>query len=119
VEQEGNVAGVRERIGREVGGWPGVEERVHRFGGVEFRVNGHEIGHLHGDGLADLPFPVRMRKELVEAVEAQEHHVLPETGWVSYRIRQPEDVAGALGLFRKNYDRLTARKGTKNGGSVG
>jgi hypothetical protein len=53
-----------------------------------------------------------MREELVGAGEAQVHHVLPQTGWVSYRIRQPEDVEGALELFRKNYARLTARKGT-------
>jgi len=104
--------GNREKIEAEVGGWPGVEKREHRFGGVEFRVNGHEIGHLHGERLADLPFPVRMREELVGAGEAQVHHVLPQTGWVSYRIRQPEDVEGALELFRKNYARLTARKGT-------
>jgi hypothetical protein len=73
-------------------------------------VNGHEIGHLHGDRLADLPFPVRMRKELVAAGEAQAHHVLPQTGWVSYRIRGDGDVAGAIELFRKNYERLTDRK---------
>ena len=85
----------------------------HRFGGIEFRVNGHEIGHLHGDGLADLPFPVRMREELVAAGEAREHHVLPQTGWVSYRIRGDGDVGGALGLFRKNYERLTERKGAE------
>src|SRR5918994_1821572 len=108
--QESNMVGIREKIEGKVGGWPGVEARNHRFGGVEFRVNGHEIGHLHGERMADLPFPVRMRKELVEAGEAQVHHVLPQTGWVSYRIRQPEDVEGALGLFRKNYERLTARK---------
>ena len=104
---------IRDTIEREVGGWPGVEEKRHRFGGVEFRVNGHEIGHLHGDRLADLPFPVRMRKELVESGKAQLHHVLPQTGWVSYRIRGDEDVAGALDLFRRNYERLTARKGAR------
>jgi hypothetical protein len=107
------MASIRETIEREVTGWPGVEEKRHRFGGVEFRVNGHEIGHLHGDRLADLPFPVRMRKELVEAGEAQPHHVLPQTGWVSYRISGDEDVAGALDLFRRNYERLTARKGAR------
>jgi hypothetical protein len=107
------VAGIRETIEREVGGWPGVEMRPHRFGGVEFRVNGHEIGHLHGERMADLPFPVRMREELVGAGKAQVHHVLPETGWVSYRIRQPEDVGSALELFRKSYERLTARKGAE------
>ena len=107
------MASIRDSIVDEVLGWPGVEERAHRFGGVEFRVNGHEIGHLHGDRLADLPFPVRTRKELVEAGKAQVHHVLPETGWVSYRIRDEQDVAGALELFRKNYERLTARREAK------
>ena len=105
------MASIRDSIVSEVIGWPGVEERAHRFGGVEFRVNGHEIGHLHGDRLADLPFPVRMRKELVASGRARVHHVMPESGWVSYLIRGEEDVAGALELFRKNYDRLTARKG--------
>lgn len=103
------MANIAERIEGEVMGWPGVEERAHRFGGVEFRVNGHEIGHLHGDRLADLPFPVRIRKELVAAGKARLHHVLPRTGWVSYPIRGEEDVEGAIELFRLNYERLTAR----------
>ena len=105
--------GIRERIEAEVTGWPGVEVRPHRFNGVEFRVNGHEIGHLHGDRLADLPFPRRVREELVEAGEAEVHHVMPQTGWVSYRIRSEQDVEGALALFRRNYERLTARKGVQ------
>jgi hypothetical protein len=104
------MAGFGEIIGSEVAGWPGVEERAHRFGGREFRVNGHEIGHLHGDRLADLPFPVKVREELVASGKARVHHVMPQTGWVSYPIRQPEDVAGALELFGRNYERLTARK---------
>ncbi len=77
------MAGIREKIEPEVASWEGVEERPHRFGGVEFRVRGHEIGHLHGDRLADLPFPARVREELVEAGKARPHHVLPETGRVS------------------------------------
>ena len=100
---------VAERIGQELKSWPGVEARPHRFGGVEFRVRGHEIGHLHGDRLADLPFPVRVRKELVAAGRAEEHHVMPETGWTSYRIRGPEDIEGALELFRLNYERIVER----------
>jgi hypothetical protein len=110
---EDEMAGIRERIKREVLGWPGVEERAHRFGGIEFRVNGHEIGHLHGERLADLPFPRRVREELVEAGKARVHHVLPQTGWVSFPIRQPEDVEGALELFRRNYERLTAKEKTE------
>ncbi len=101
------MTSIRDEIEREVVGWPGVEARPHRFGGEEFRVRGHEIGHLHGDRLADLPFPVRVRKELVEAGKARLHHVMPKTGWVSYPIRGEDDVEGALDLFRLNYERLT------------
>ncbi len=104
------MGSIREKIEREVTGWAGVETRPHRFNGIKFRVRGHEIGHLHGDRLADLPFPVRVRKELVAVGRAQKHHVLPETGWTSYYIRGPEDVEAALELFRLNYDRLTSRR---------
>jgi hypothetical protein len=90
--------------------WPGVTARPHRFGGVEFLFNNHEIGHLHGSSLADLPFPVAMRKELVAAGRAVPHHVLPETGWVSCYIRGEEDIPAVLDLFRLNYDRLAATK---------
>lgn len=90
----------------EVSGWPGVSAQPHRFGGVEFTRNHREIGHLHGDRLADLPFPMRIRDELVAAGRAQPHHVLPDSGWASRKIRGPEDVADVIALFRLNYERL-------------
>ncbi len=102
---------ISETIRKELLSWPGVSAEPHRFGGIEFQVNHHEIGHLHGNSLADLPFPVRVRKELVGAGRAQPHHILPDTGWVSYYLRGPEDGAGALDLFRMNYERL-ARSGS-------
>ena len=93
-------------IEREILSWPNVTAHPHRFGGVEFQVNQHEIGHLHGDRQADLPFPVRLRRELVAAGRASPHHILPDTGWVSYYLRSAADLAGAVELFRLNYDRL-------------
>lgn len=101
-------AGPNERIRREVLAWPGVVEAAHRFGGVEFRLGRREIGHLHGDRLADLPFPVRVRAELVREGRARPHHVLPESGWVNYPIGGAEDVPGAIELFRLSYQRATA-----------
>lgn len=108
------MGSIRERIEVEVSGWPGVEAKPHRFNGVEFRVRGHEIGHLHGDTLADLPFPRKVRERLVAEGKARLHHVLPETGWTSYRIRGPEDVEGALELFSLNYDLLVSRGNAKS-----
>jgi hypothetical protein len=90
--------------------WPGVTEAPHRFGGVEFRLGKRELGHLHGDYLADLPFPVRVREELVWEGKAMPHHILPQSGWVSYPIRDEAAVPGAIALFRLAYDRAIASR---------
>lgn len=99
---------IAERIEREVLAWPGVSVEPHRFGGVEFRVNHHEMGHLHGSRQADLPFPVRVRRELVEQGRASLHHILPDTGWVTYYIRGEDDIERVVELFRLNYQRLSS-----------
>jgi hypothetical protein len=96
-----------EAIRREVASWPGATVAPHRFGGVEFRYGRKELGHLHGDDLADPPFPRRIRDELVAAGRAAVHHVLPDTGWVSRRIAGPEDVADVVALLRMRYERYT------------
>jgi hypothetical protein len=88
---------------------PEVSEGTHRFGGIEFRLGRRELGHLHGETLADLPFPRRVRDELVAAGRAAPHHVLPDTGWVSRRVHGPEDVAAVVELFRMSYERAAAQ----------
>ena len=45
-----------ETIEKEILNWPYVTAEPHRFGGVEFRLNKREIGHIHSEGLADIPF---------------------------------------------------------------
>lgn len=102
---------IKDRIIREILSWPEVTAGPHRFGGVEFRYRGTELGHVHGDRLADLPFPTRVRNELIAAGRAQPHHILPESGWVSFWIRGPEDVPAVIALFRMPYDRLVTAGG--------
>ncbi|WP_337863801.1 luciferase family protein [Nitrososphaera sp.] len=58
-------ASVEEMVEKEVMSWPGVTCGPHRFGGTEFRVNGREMGHMHGSSWAVLPFPVELRNRLV------------------------------------------------------
>jgi len=69
--------GTAAQIRGEILSWPGVTVARHRYGGVEYRLGKRELGHLHGDYLADLPFPVRVREELVVAGRAMPHHILP------------------------------------------
>jgi len=99
------VENIAARIAAEIATWDGVTEHEHRFGGVEFRVGGRQIGHLHGERWADLPFQKKIRDMLVETGRAQPHHVLPHTGWVSKQIRGDEDVDEVIELFRLSYER--------------
>jgi hypothetical protein len=103
------MASIAQMIERELLSWPGVTAQPHRFGGVEFQVNNHEIGHLHGSRQADLPFPRRVRDSLLAEGRASPHHILPETGWVSFYIRGKGDTEAAIALFRRNYERLAQR----------
>ncbi len=93
-----------EAIKCELLSWEGVTVEPHRFGGIEFRVGRREIGHLHGSWQADLPFPVRVRQELVASGRACLHHILPETGWVTFYIHGEQDVPELVKLFRLNYE---------------
>jgi hypothetical protein len=94
-----------DRITAEVASWPDVSVENHRFGGVEFRVGRRELGHLHGDHIADLPFPRRVRDELVSSGRARPHHALPDSGWITFPIDADDDVAEAIDLFRLAYER--------------
>jgi len=105
-----SVVPAREQIGREVLSWPGVTEAPHRFGGVAFHLGRRELGHLHGDHLADFPFPVPLRDELVRAGRAQPHHVMPDSACVSYYINDAQDLLGALALFHLAYERAVAAR---------
>jgi len=89
---------------RELLTWEGVESRAHRFGGREYRLGRREIGHVHGDELIDIPLPRRVRDEVVAAGRAEPHHVLPNSGWISVRLRNPEDVKNGIELLRLSYD---------------
>ena len=99
-----SVKGAQARISEVVTSWPGVTVQPHRFGGVEYVIGRREVGHIHGDHLVDIPFPKKVREEIVAAGRAQPHHVLPETGWVSFYLRQELDVERAIALLRESYE---------------
>ena len=60
------TATASERITDEVTSWPGVEAGPGRRGEFAFRLGRRELGHLHGDRIADLPFPRRVRGRLAD-----------------------------------------------------
>jgi hypothetical protein len=93
-----------ETVRAAVGSWEGITIHEHRFGGIEFRLGRRELGHLHGT-IADLPFPRRVRDQLVAAGRARPHHVLPTSGWVTVAMRTASEIANVIKLFRENYER--------------
>ena len=84
--------------------WDGIEAHPHRFGGTEFRIGKREIGHIHGDSLVDIPFPKKVRDEIVTAGEANPHHILPETGGISFYLREEGDIKRAIDLLNRSYE---------------
>lgn len=107
-----DMPGAARKITEQVTGWDGVTTRSHRYGGVEFRLGRVELGHIHGEHLADLPFPKATRDELISSGRAEPHHVLPDTGWVSRRIGSDADVEDVIDLFLLNYRRVSGRRRT-------
>lgn len=111
------VPNAQEQITQALLAWQGVSAHPHRFGGTEYRLGRRELGHIHGDHLVDIPFPSRVRDEIVAAGQASPHHILPESGWVSFFLRQPGDIQQAIALLRCSYD--LASKQLARRGAVG
>jgi hypothetical protein len=108
---------ILKEIQKEISSWPNVTAEPHRFGGVEFRVNKREMGHMHGESLVDLPFPMKIRNDLINSGRVSPHHVLPRSGWVSYWINQDKEqkheISAVIELFKMRYEQLKPRVQTK------
>jgi hypothetical protein len=112
-----SVESAGERIERVASAWPGVTVGPHRFGGREYRVGatgdgetrrgraseGREFGHTHGDRQADIPFPSALRDPLVEGRYTSEHHLYPDSGWVSFYLGEDGDADAVIDLLRLSY----------------
>jgi hypothetical protein len=94
--------------------WEGVSTAPHRFGGVEYLFGTRELGHIHADHLVDIPFPKKVRDEIVNAGLAQPHHILPETGWISFYVREIGDIEKAIQLLHRSYDIALKQKQPKS-----
>lgn len=84
----------------EISTWASVSVHPHRFGGREFRFGNAEIGHVHTGGTVDVPFPRSLRDALLAEGLAEEHHWVPNSGWVTFHIRSGGDLRHALSLLR-------------------
>ena len=108
----------------EVRRWPGVELRPHaspttpgEADGVEFRLFGRQIGHVHGDCSVHLSLTKALRASVIEEELAQPLDLAPRSGWATFTPMTAADAQRAIWLLRLNYVRLRRQRLTPTAAS--
>jgi len=97
------------RLEETVASWPRISVHPHRFGGCEFRFANAEVGHVHYRGIVDIPFPRSIRDALLTEGLAEEHRWVPNSGWITFRVRSDKDLQHAIWLMRLSYFRYALK----------
>jgi hypothetical protein len=95
-----------------VSGWSRISVHPHRFGGREFLFGAAEVGHIHANGIVDIPFTRPVHDVLLAEGLAEQHRWVPNSGWITFRIRSEQDIAHALWLMRLSYLRYALKEAT-------
>ena len=91
--------------------WEAVQPEPHRFGGTEFKLGNVEIGHIHrNNGMVDIPFTVKIRENLVAEGLAEPHHLLHDSGWISFFVRDESSLEQGLWLMRLSHLQKRSRR---------
>lgn len=80
---------------------PGLDVCVHRFGGIGFIYRDVEIAHLHGNGLLDVCLGRGVADRAIQEGIAEPHHVFGRSAWISFWIRNRENVPTASYLINR------------------
>ena len=109
------------RVMEEVRRWPGVEMRPHaspqvhgEADGVEFRLSGRQIGHMHTDCAVHVSLTRALKHNLVIEQLAEPLPVAPGSAWAMFNPMKSDDVERAIWLLRLNYVRLRRQRLTPN-----
>ena len=89
--------------------WPNISVHPHRFGGREYRFGSAELGHTHTGGIVDIPYPRAIRDALLAEGLAEEHHFVPDSGWITFRMRDEDGLKHAIWLMRLSYVRYALK----------
>ncbi|MDB4885158.1 MAG: hypothetical protein JWN79_596 [Gemmatimonadetes bacterium] len=112
-EREAFALAVMEEVRR----WPGVELRPHpsaaapgESDGIEFRLYGRQIGHVHADCSVHLSLTKALKERVVHDQLAQPLEFAPTSGWAMFNAMTVADSAHAIWLLRLNYVRLRRQR---------
>jgi len=87
----------------EISQWPNISVHPHRFSAREFLFGKAEVGHIHFGGVVDIPFTRAIHDALLTDGLAERHRFVPNSGWITFRVRSEQDVKHALWLMRLSY----------------
>jgi hypothetical protein len=112
-EREAFALAIMEEVRR----WPGVEQRPHpsagvpgESDGVEFRLYGRQIGHVHADCSVHLSLTKALKQRVVDDQLAQPLEFAPTSGWAMFNAMSATDSSHAIWLLRLNYVRLRRQR---------
>lgn len=101
----------------EVRRWPGVELRPHASAtapgesdGVEFRLFGRQIGHVHSDCSVHLSLTKALKASLVSEHLADPLPLAPSSSWAMFSPMSADDAQRAVWLLRLNYVRIRRQR---------
>ena len=101
----------------EVRRWDGVEMKPHpspdRPGdqdGVEFRLAGRQIGHIHDNCAVHLSLTKALKHSVVAEHLAEPLSASPDSGWIMFLPILASDVHRAIWLLRLNYVRFRRQR---------
>jgi hypothetical protein len=102
---------------REVRRWPGVQIRPHLNptaadpdDGVEFRLYGRQIGHIHHDCAVHVSLTRALKQMVLEQGMALPLEQAGSPLWVAFAPEIPADAQRAIWLLRLNYVRLRRQR---------
>lgn len=87
----------------EISQWPNISVHPHRFRAREFSFGKAEVGHIHLGGVVDIPFTRAIHDTLLTDGLAEKHRFVPNSGWITFRVRTEQDLKHALWLMRLSY----------------
>lgn len=94
-----------------INSWQEVHWTLHRFGGIEWQVNGQEIGHLHGNGVLDIRLPTyEAARQAQKLGLALEHHTYPGSAWVSLCLQSSAELPAAIALLQQAAENFSASR---------
>ena len=83
---------------------PQVFISVHRYGGLQFDFLNKELAHIHSNGLLDVLLSKKLKTVLLAEGRISPHHIFGNSGWISFYIKNAEDLAYAKSLLTLAYE---------------